>query len=197
MKKLLLAVIAITTLGAAFTSCKKDSNIQKTESIKTITTTGEFKEDNSTPFFDKDGNEFKQVHIHRYAWMTSNLNYKTENSEATPAGMHYTYQDAMNGVCPEGWSIPSTDAWEDLKEELGHHCNGGDEYGISKALRCDAWNNGSNASALNIKPFYHSNYAGFWLSDGAVFIYENGYQVKDVNSVKEYAKLAVRCVRNN
>ena len=138
LRKIFIAAAAITTLSAAFTSCKKDSNILPAESIEKSTTTGEFKEDHAAKFFDRDGNEFEQVHIHRYAWMTSNLKTNTANSEITEKGEHYyTYADAMSGVCPEGWFIPTTDAWEDLKEEMGHHCNGGEPEGISKAMRCN------------------------------------------------------------
>lgn len=198
LRKIFIAAAAITTLSAAFTSCKKDSNILPAESIEKSTMTGEFKEDHAAKFFDRDGNEFKQVRIHRYAWMTSNLKTNTANSEITEKGEHYyTYADAMSGVCPEGWFIPTTDAWEDLKEEMGHHCNGGEPEGISMAMRCNAWKDGTNTSALNFKPFERSNFAGFWLTDGAVYIYEDRYEVVNINNITDNIKLAVRCVRNN
>lgn len=196
VRKLFFAAAAVITLTAAFTSCKKNSDVQSSTEIAT-STVGDFKTDHSKIFTDKDGNEYQQVNIHRYSWMTSNLKADAPESVATPDGRHYTATAAHNGVCPEGWFLPSVDAWEDLKEELGHHCNGGDEAGISKALRCNAWNDGTNSSALEFKPFIRSNYAAFWLTDGAVYIYENSYEVKDAVNIPENTMLAIRCVRNN
>lgn len=197
LKKLFLAAAAVTTLSAAFTSCKKDDSVRSAESPMTTSITGEFKEDHSVKFYDRDGNEFEQVHIHRYAWMTSNLKVKTADSDATPDGERYLYTDAMNGVCPDGWFIPSTDAWEDLKEEMAKHCNGGEPENISKAMRCNAWNEGTNTSALNIKPFVRSNFSGFWLSDAAIYITSDSYKKVRLEDMAPNARLAVRCVRNN
>lgn len=196
VRKLFFAAAAVITLTAAFTSCTKKSDVQSSTEIAT-STVGKFRPDHSKVIVDIDGNEYQQVNIHRYSWMTSNLKTESAQSVKTPDGRHYSFRDAHNGVCPEGWSLPTTDAWEDLKEELGHHCDGGDEAGISKALRCDAWNFGTNSSALDFKPFIRSSYTAFWLADGAVYIYENSYEVKDVVNIPENTMLAIRCVRNN
>lgn len=196
LRKLFFAAAAVITLTAAFTSCKKNSDVQSSTEIAT-STVGEFKTDLSKVITDNEGNEYQQVNIHRYSWMTSNLKTNAPESVATPDGRHYTATAAQNGVCPEGWFLPSADAWEDLKEELGHHCNGGEPEGISKALRCNAWNNGSNASALEFKPFIRSSYSGFWLTEGAVYIYENGYEFKSMDKIPSNTMLAIRCVRNN
>ncbi len=59
------------------------------------------------------------------AWMTVNMNYKTEAScsyghdetNRTIHGRLYTWKDAPN-ACPPGWHVPSYEEWGDLLDAI-------------------------------------------------------------------------------
>jgi uncharacterized protein (TIGR02145 family) len=104
---------------------------------------------------DEENNTYSTVLIGNQCWMAENLRstrrgeYTVQNAytpgyEATNVptyGYLYTWNDAMagqagsdnnpsgvQGLCPDGWHIPSSDEWDDLLSFLNtntqYHCNG-------------------------------------------------------------------------
>lgn len=90
---------------------------------------------------DIDGNVYPVVRIGNQVWMAENLrvtkapdgtplnSYVVENNpdNALIYGRHYTWDVAMNGstsqsaqgICPDGWHIPSDEEWKILEIALG------------------------------------------------------------------------------
>ena len=131
--------------------------------------------------------------------------YRNSNVDTETYGLFYNWTAAMNGaassnstpsgvqgVCPDGWHLPSTAEWEQLKTYLSgesqYWCNG-DANNIGKSLAattdwrssnttCHIGNNptdnnstgfnaipaGYNYSYNNTYPDYISNYAKIWTS---------------------------------
>ncbi|MFQ3579609.1 MAG: FISUMP domain-containing protein [Bacteroidales bacterium] len=81
----------------------------------------------------RDGQVYSTVKIGQAVWMAQNLNYYVrgswcynDNDEMCKKfGRLYTWQGAMNGrdteksqgICPEGWHVPSFDEWQALSDE--------------------------------------------------------------------------------
>jgi uncharacterized protein (TIGR02145 family) len=90
---------------------------------------------------DVDGNIYSIIQIGEQTWMQENLRVKhaPDGSEITSYaynddpelikkyGLLYTWDVAMNGseevgtqgICPEGWHLPSDDEWKELEMALG------------------------------------------------------------------------------
>jgi len=90
---------------------------------------------------DFDGNSYTTVQIGNQWWMKENLRvthatngdtivsycYDDDTVYARTFGRLYTWDVAMNGsvvecaqgICPDGWHIPSDDEWKDLEKYLG------------------------------------------------------------------------------
>lgn len=114
----------------------------------------------------RDSYEYGYVKIGSLEWFTRNLNwagaghgYGKSDAAALVFGRLYTWEDAtggvsasglgagVQGVCPEGWSIPTKDDWEDL----GAAINGGEPLafasewsGVAGKLMAQAKFNGEN-----------------------------------------------------
>ena len=87
---------------------------------------------------DNEGNSYKTTVVNGRAWMTENLRATTnsngdeikyfQNPDAPELGLLYTWDAAMNGstdegaqgLCPDGWHIPTDKELQDLSVSL---CN--------------------------------------------------------------------------
>ncbi|MDR0581549.1 MAG: hypothetical protein LBG31_01160 [Prevotellaceae bacterium] len=72
----------------------------------------------------RDGQTYRYAQIGRYDWMTQNLNfadagksYKNQREYDIIFGRLYSWDEAT-GVCPTGWELPDTTAWNDLGQAL-------------------------------------------------------------------------------
>lgn len=113
----------------------------------------------------RDGNVYGVVEIGSLEWMDRNLNWKgagygfgKTDAAAMLFGRLYTWNDATGGVsasglgqgpqgvCPEGWSIPTNEDWTDLAAAVsgGKETNFMDNWeGIAPDLMAPAMFNGS------------------------------------------------------
>lgn len=137
---------------------------------------------------DVDNNEYNTVAIGNQCWLKENLRTKTHqygtvwtktDVDSTIYGRYYDWQAAMQidvdnntlysgsdvkhqGICPEGWHVPSYEEWDTLTtyvntEANGYRCDG--DGTIAKALSrptgwssntgtgCNAGNTGDKANA--------------------------------------------------
>ena len=97
----------------------------------------------------RDGKKYKYNKIGSYDWMTSNLAFEGAGSPFYDCdamidiyGMYYTYEEALT-VCPEGWSMPDSEAWKSLASVFeGEVDNSGSIMGIAGDLMVDGYFNG-------------------------------------------------------
>jgi uncharacterized protein (TIGR02145 family) len=156
MKKLsILLIIGIVVPTMLLIGCKKDEESDET--------TGEFTD-------SRDGQVYKWVKIGNQVWMAENLNYETPNSwwydnnsaNGDIYGRLYTWAAAMNGesssnsvpsgvqgVCPDGWHLPSDAEWTVLTDYLGGESVAG---GKMKEAGTVHWNS-PNTGATNSSGF--------------------------------------------
>lgn len=132
---------------------------------------------------DYDSQEYGVIRIGNYCWMTENLRsqhysdgteiedvrvYNDDEANATLCGRLYTTPAATlnastlpaQGVCPEGWQLPTQVAYNDLSHAVPN---------ILDLRSTTGWlsENGTNASGFNLYP------AGFY--NGITQRYENRY----------------------
>jgi uncharacterized protein (TIGR02145 family) len=212
MKKILVFIL----LAIFALSCKKE----KTEDPNTLTDS-------------RDGQKYKTVKIGNQVWMAENLNYYTPTgswyynkdsiSYAKVYGRLYSWNTMMNGqgqsntipsgvqgICPNGWHIPSDAEWRvlvnylstnglnaiDLKERGNLYWkpgyNGTNSTGFS-ALP-SGYMIGSNSWDMGSMAYFHSTtksaLSSAWIID---------YNMEDLlrGDVASNVSACVRCLKNN
>lgn len=189
--------------------------------------------------FDICGNECNVIRIGSQTWMAENLRcnkYDTKSSKygdevayvSSNYGYLYAFDDAVvssqkQGICPNGWHIPSSDEWDALSSYYG-----GDEniyvgntagaysylYGnptAGRKLKSNVGWNGNNSSGFNAMPTgyvygsssnisYQGEMTLFWSrsisgTDVSVRLLQNNDYFISTTRSKLY-KLSVRCLKD-
>jgi len=151
---------------------------------------------------ERDGKNYRYVTIGSQVWMAENLNYsnnetigycynmpypsKQDNENCTTYGRLYMWGEAKNnspsssenpsgvqGICPDGWHLPSTAEWKMLIRALGDEYSaiGGEYVATIKLKATNGWSNDGNGT----------DYYGFSALPGGYRDPENGrfYDVGD------------------
>jgi uncharacterized protein (TIGR02145 family) len=196
-----------------------------------------------TEFVDiRDGKVYVIVEIGEQVWMAENLNYgeiiegdlnQEENQIAEKYSFYndesycntygglYQWDEAMQyqsgqgsqGVCPDGWHLPTDDEWTTLVDYIGGSDIGGDKL---KEISTTYWHNpntgATNESGFSALPGGHrmengqfvnlGEYTTFWssteYSDHCSWYrqLENGISSVSRGEYEKYIGRSVRCIRN-
>ena len=186
---------------------------------------------------ERDGQTYKTVAIGTQTWMAENLNYETDNSycydnsadNCTKYGHLYTWAAAVGksedecgdghscsfniqGVCPDGWHLPSSNEWNSLFDAVGGSSTAG--IMLKSTSGWKSGGNGTDAYGFSALPTGYRDYDGnfygflgadtyFWSSTeyrsyGAFSMYlyydsENARMGYD----RKYFGLSVRCLKDD
>ena len=203
------------------------SVVKSLESSSSSTKTGEVLVDS------RDGESYKTVYIGSQHWMAENLRYRADESDTLKAdkkGRYYSWATAMDttetpcnselckfarvqrqGVCPNGWHIPSVEEWKIFIDELEKLSRNPFEIIIDE----DDWGeSGNNSTGFTAMPagiysggiIYRQYQALIWSSgaavNGKVFpdyasylrITEKGVRIE---TLEKFANISVRCIENS
>lgn len=168
---------------------------------------------------DVDGNSYHIVEVGEQTWMSENLRvtknpkgekieafvYENDSSKKEEFGLLYTWNVAMNdstkessqGICPDGWHIPSYIEWQELfdnypADSIGYFLT--DERGHMRI----------KMTGFKSSHTFHGKdyYANFWTStkygDNAwkIDIYNNSAGVYRYHGKLDNA-YSIRCVKDN
>jgi uncharacterized protein (TIGR02145 family) len=171
---------------------------------------------------DVDGNIYSIIQVGNYLWTGENMRIKHDNEgndlnffeiekpyqDDKPYGCLYSWHTAMDsaetessqGICPEGWHIPTDAEWDSLTAWAG----GIDSAGIN-LMRMGDGKFGATLSG-NYNPIqkihsYFGEEAYFWSSSSfshyTAWMRNIGKPKKNINrsTVKKHYGFSVRCVR--
>ncbi|HRR04010.1 MAG TPA: FISUMP domain-containing protein, partial [Bacteroidales bacterium] len=172
----------------------------------------------STPYRYYPNNNSSNVSTYGYLYNLAAALYNEECSSNNPSG--------VQGICPDGWHLPSSLEWWDLRDTLqlepSHHCND-DDQNLAKALASSSgWNShdgtctvgndltANNSTGFSSVPagFYNSGYFNFgehsymWTTTGNKNVYSIRYTIKyneavlGFDSDQAHKAYSVRCVRD-
>lgn len=174
----------------------KDGNNHETPSPVWNFTTAETVEETCT---DYDGNTYQTVVIGNQTWMAEDLKsthyadgtaipnvvaYNNDENNVATFGRLYTWEDAMNGeaetntnpsnvqgVCPNGYHLPSNAEWQELITYLGGSDLAGGKLKSTSASHWASPNTGAtNESGFNgVGSGYYSDGNFNYLSYGSVY----------------------------
>lgn len=155
-----------------------------------------------------------------YSW------YDNQSANGETYGGLYTWGAAVQGVCPDGWHIPSDEEWKQLELSLGmsqeqadkQDWRGTSQAGLLKERGYSHWDvpnsGGENASGFTAIPggfrsskggFYKMGQdAVFWTSSEAASEERAWYRTLNFDNLKVYRHyndktlgLSVRCVKDS
>ncbi len=121
MKRLAIFPLFLITAVLFISGCEEEDN------------NTEFKGETGTFTDSRDGQEYEWVKIGDQVWMAENLNYaQHDEGNSGRYGRLYDWAAVMQGenssnnnpsgvqgVCPDGWHVPSDEEWKELEMKLG------------------------------------------------------------------------------
>jgi uncharacterized protein (TIGR02145 family) len=239
--KTYLSIFLILT-AVFFFSCQEE-NPELVNDIFFHTELGKMNTDSVKDF---DGNTYHTITIGNQVWMAENLRV-THYADGTPIkesfapnevnenikkyGRLYSFDVAMRGdsikgsqgICPEGWHLPTRDEWENLmkvvigrKQELSFAeklCSATDWIGMKNGSNFSLFNAYPSGNHINNSSIDFGEQSSIWLSDLYLGFYPTYYNLcpdstksksgyfswdfKTKYNNLSYIALSVRCIKNS
>lgn len=172
---------------------------------------------------DSEGNKYKTFRIGTQVWMAGNLNSKFDSDGDTiesycfynepdyckKYGRLYPWtslkisgtDDFEQGICPDGWHIPSDNEWDTLTNFLGGVEEAGKKLKDSESYEFNIAFGGNYNTEVNVFS-YIDDHAYFWtstkFSNTAAWMRQIGLNNKNINrsTVPVIYAFSIRCVKD-